>query len=851
MTVQNTPNFVDYVGNDAQTSFPFTFRVDDVSWLSVDFTDDFDQFLLNADQEASPGGSVEYLVAPPSPGMGGPDPSFRVTRTTPQAQLLDYARYDAFDSESHESALDRLTMQIQDLDTVVAVADAALQAQITANNLLITTGLSPGHQHVIADIIDAVNLLPASTVEGSMVRWDVGANQYVATEALLGFIDNSMFITEQTVALASGAGRGQLWVRDDTPNVLMFTDDVGTDFQLGSFMLPLMLLDGEEIQFGTGNDLQMQFDGTNFLVNITSVNEFRFGAITAFYSFASNIDMLGNDIALTSGGIVQWFSAANTESVTLQHNGTNIRLSQFIGTTNGLILDDLTLYIEEGAAAEADLIAHGQVWVRSDAPNTLMFTDDTGVDYAIGGLLSDDYFKLTATQRVIGRDAGAANIADDVFIGGSGAADAMADVDFAGSIVIGVDAWSRATGATALGASVVIGRNAMLNHTSAASGTSVVIGESAAMASVADNTNQLVRSVIVGYEAGQQQADNPLSNAVLIGYRAGRCNTANGFVNANGATYIGALAGQFQQSGANNTAVGRDAMSLGAITGAENTALGAGALGNIAAGSFNTGLGLNAGLALGGNDNCTIVGNQSIDTTNVGDECTIMGAQTEGSPNADGQLILGFGAGLNIPGSDHGVFVVESRQSTGANRLSFLFGRMEVGNLVLGTAQSGPGLPINRDFGGGVPINVFKIHDTATPPTSIATAGATLWSESGLWHHFGEDNEGELYWTGVNNPAALGAGTTNNWAPSIAAATRIHFDGPAAADVTGLVAGTDGRVLVLTNDGANAIIFRDENASSTAANRFALNGDVTIGVNESLLLMYDVGISRWTSLGST
>ena len=40
-------------------------------------------------------------------------------------------------------------------------------------------------------------------------------------------------------------------------------------------------------------------------------------------------------------------------------------------------------YIFELAAAGADEIGHGQIWVKSDAPNNLYFTDDTGQDVAL------------------------------------------------------------------------------------------------------------------------------------------------------------------------------------------------------------------------------------------------------------------------------------------------------------------------------------------------------------------------------------------------------------------------------------------------------------------------------------
>jgi hypothetical protein len=172
MTVQNTANFVDYVGDDATLVFNFTFRVDDVAWLSVDFVDDFDQFNINLDQDLNPGGNATYLVAPPSPGMGGPDPSFRVIRTTPQSQLLAYTRYDPFDSLSHEAALDRLTMQTQDISTVISSGDSFLQLQVDANLLLITTGLSPGHQHSVADLIDYGNHADPTVDENITGQWD-------------------------------------------------------------------------------------------------------------------------------------------------------------------------------------------------------------------------------------------------------------------------------------------------------------------------------------------------------------------------------------------------------------------------------------------------------------------------------------------------------------------------------------------------------------------------------------------------------------------------------------------------------------------------------------------------------
>lgn len=42
-----------------------------------------------------------------------------------------------------------------------------------------------------------------------------------------------------------------------------------------------------------------------------------------------------------------------------------------------------TITLKEQAAANGDTAAYGQIWVKSDAPNVLMFTDDTGADFTV------------------------------------------------------------------------------------------------------------------------------------------------------------------------------------------------------------------------------------------------------------------------------------------------------------------------------------------------------------------------------------------------------------------------------------------------------------------------------------
>ena len=46
-------------------------------------------------------------------------------------------------------------------------------------------------------------------------------------------LEDSIKLKEQSAADADVDGYGQIWVKDDTPNTLYFTNDAGTDTQLG------------------------------------------------------------------------------------------------------------------------------------------------------------------------------------------------------------------------------------------------------------------------------------------------------------------------------------------------------------------------------------------------------------------------------------------------------------------------------------------------------------------------------------------------------------------------------------------------------------------------------------------
>jgi hypothetical protein len=63
---------------------------------------------------------------------------------------------------------------------------------------------------------------------GSVVFWyDHSASEFL-------YKNTTIKVEEQVSAHADTSGYGQIWIKDDTPNTIWFTDDAGTDFQLGA-----------------------------------------------------------------------------------------------------------------------------------------------------------------------------------------------------------------------------------------------------------------------------------------------------------------------------------------------------------------------------------------------------------------------------------------------------------------------------------------------------------------------------------------------------------------------------------------------------------------------------------------
>lgn len=110
------------------------------------------------------------------------------------------------------------------------------------------------------------------------------------------------------------------------------------------------------------------------------------------------------------------------------------------------------------------------------------------------------------------------------------------------------------------------------------------------------------------------------------------------------------------------------------------------------------------------------------------------------------------------------------------------------------------------------------------------------------------ENQGAEVYSGDITPAVLAANADNYNAPGLATASRVRLSASTAVAVTGIAAGADGRRLVLHNISAFAITLKDD-VTSTAANRFALNGDIVLSQDQSIQIEYDGTTQRWRAIG--
>src|SRR3954470_1713451 len=92
--------------------------------------------------------------------------------------------------------------------------------------------------------------------------------------------------------------------------------------------------------------------------------------------------------------------------------------------------------------------------------------------------------------------------------------------------------------------------------------------------------------------------------------------------------------------------------------------------------------------------------------------------------------------------------------------------------------------------------------------------------------------------SGQLSPASIGSSQNDYNPANLSTASVLRLTASTPVNITGLAAGADGRMITVINIGTNAIVLKnDDGATSTAANRFALTGDLTLAAKQSAILM--------------
>jgi hypothetical protein len=158
-----------------------------------------------------------------------------------------------------------------------------------------------------------------------------------------------------------------------------------------------------------------------------------------------------------------------------------------------------------------------------------------------------------------------------------------------------------------------------------------------------------------------------------------------------------------------------------------------------------------------------------------------------------------------------------------------------------------------------VEVNHFSAGGTFTESTNTSTHRGFYYTVNpgnlATNNYAFVNTTGFTAWRSVLSPAQITAnqndysptGLVSGGAPYGASIMRINTD--ASRNITSMGGGKNGRLMIIHNVGAfDAVIKNDDGATGTAANRFALNADITLQAGEGLLFWYDGTSSRWRAL---
>jgi len=165
---------------------------------------------------------------------------------------------------------------------------------------------------------------------------------------------------EQAAAPSAVTSYGYLWVKDDTPNTLWFTDDAG--------------------------------------VSSTMLRDVDSATITGSWDFSGNVDLI-------TGAVFAIWDTTDTDSVSIWHDGTRLRVDDATLTTDSISITNMGVFLRGGVNLRIEGATSGNVVAidHDDTDFNITGTNTTDIDIAgfttiQAGGVNADFDAITATS---------------------------------------------------------------------------------------------------------------------------------------------------------------------------------------------------------------------------------------------------------------------------------------------------------------------------------------------------------------------------------------------------------------------------------------------------------------------